>query len=63
MYRPTYAVINKDILKENIKEIKKNYPSYEYYIGVVKNDAYHHGIKIVNELIKGGINYLAVFNN
>lgn len=60
MYRPTYAVINKDILKENIKEIKKNYPSYEYYIGVVKNDAYHHGIKIVNELIKGGINYLAV---
>ena len=60
MYRPTYAVINKDILKENIKEIKKTYPSYEYYIGVVKNDAYHHGIKIVNELIKGGINYLAV---
>ncbi len=60
MYRPTYAVINKDILKENIKEIKKNYPSYEYYIGVVKNDAYHHGIKIVNDLIKGGINYLAV---
>ena len=60
MYRPTYAGINKDILKENIKEIKKTYPSYEYYIGVVKNDAYHHGIKIVNELIKGGINYLAV---
>ena len=60
MYRPTYAVINKDILKENIKEIKKMYPSYEYYIGVVKNDAYHHGIKIVNDLIKGGINYLAV---
>lgn len=60
MYRPTYAVINKDILKENIKEIKKTYPSYEYYIGVVKNDAYHHGIKILNDLIKGGINYLAV---
>ncbi len=60
MYRPTYAIINKDILRENIKEIKKMYPSYEYYIGVVKNDAYHHGIKIVNDLIKGGINYLAV---
>ena len=40
MYRPTYAVINRDILKNNIKEIKKTYPQYDYYIGVVKNDAY-----------------------
>ena len=60
MYRPTYAVINRDVLKNNIKEIKKTYPQYDYYIGVVKNDAYHHGFKIVNDLIKEGINYLAV---
>ena len=60
MYRPTYALINTSTLKDNIKEIKKTYPNYEYYIGIVKNDAYHHGIKIVNDLIKGGINYLAV---
>ena len=60
MQRPTYALINGDIIRENIVEIKKNYPEYEYYIGVVKNDAYHHGLGVVNDLIKGGVNYLAV---
>ncbi len=60
MQRPTYALINGNILKENIIEIKKNYPEYEYYIGVVKNDAYHHGIYVINDLIKGGVNYLAI---
>lgn len=60
MYRKTYALIDEDILKENIKEIKEKYDSYDYYIGVVKNNAYGHGIKVVNSLIEGGINYLAV---
>lgn len=60
MYRKTYAKINHNILTENIKEIKKDYPDYEYYIGVVKNNAYHHGIKTVNALKEGGINYFAV---
>jgi len=60
MYRKTFARIDGDILKENIKEIKKHYSNYEYYIGVVKNNAYMHGIYVVNDLIAGGINYLAV---
>ncbi len=60
MQRKTYAVIDGEILKENIEEIKKKYPNYEYYIGVVKNNAYHHGIKCVLDLIDGGVNYLAV---
>ena len=60
MYRKTYALIDEDILKENIKEIKNKYNNYKYYIGVVKNNAYGHGIKIVNSLIEGGVNYLAV---
>jgi alanine racemase len=60
MYRKTYAEINHKNLTENVKEIKKTYPDYQYYIGVVKNNAYHHGIKIVNDLKKGGINYFAV---
>lgn len=60
MYRKTYAEINHQNLMQNIKEIKKAYPDYQYYIGVVKNNAYHHGIKIVNDLKKGGINYFAV---
>lgn len=60
MYRKTYVEINEDILKENVKEIIKKYNNYKYYIGVVKNNAYNHGIKVVNSLIHGGINYLAV---
>ncbi|MCI8575744.1 MAG: alanine racemase [Bacilli bacterium] len=60
MYRRTYAEINHQHLTENIKEIKKYYSNYQYYIGVVKNNAYHHGIKCVNALKDGGINYFAV---
>ncbi|MBE6161149.1 MAG: alanine racemase [Firmicutes bacterium] len=60
MYRKTYVEIDENILKKNIEEIKKTYDNYEYYIGVVKNNAYGHGIKVINSLIEGGINYLAV---
>lgn len=60
MYRKTYAEINHNILTNNVKEIKKKYSNYQYYIGVVKNNAYHHGIKVVNALKDGGVNYFAV---
>lgn len=60
MYRPTYVKIENDILTNNIKEIISKYNDYKYYIGVVKANAYGHGDYIVNDLIKGGINYLAV---
>ena len=60
MYRNTYALIDIDILKNNIKTIKKEYSDYEYYFGVVKGNAYGHGDYIVNGLIEAGINYLAV---
>ena len=60
MQRKTYAIIDGNKIKENVKEIKKHYPDYKYYIGVVKNNAYHHGIKCVTSMIEGGINYFAV---
>lgn len=60
MYRNTYVEINEDYLKENVSNIILNYPKYEYYFGVVKGNAYGHGEHIVNALIEGGINYLAV---
>lgn len=56
----TFVKINLDLASKNVEEIVKKYPDYKYYIGVVKSDFYGHGIQIVNELIKGGINYLAV---
>ena len=58
MYRKTYAQINCDTLKNNIQNIKENY-KYDYYIGIVKANAYGHGDYIINSLIEGGINYLA----
>lgn len=60
MYRKTYLEIDESILKNNVQEIIKNYPKYDYYFGVVKANAYGHGEHIVNTLIAGGINYLAV---
>ena len=60
MYRRTYLEVNCENLKNNIINIKQNYPDYEYYFGVVKGNAYGHGGYIINSLIAGGINYLAV---
>lgn len=60
MYRRTYVKINNIVLTNNVKEIVSNYNNYKYYFGVVKANAYGHGDYVVNDLIKGGINYLAV---
>ena len=60
MYRRTYLEVDCEKLKNNIINIKQNYPGYEYYFGVVKANAYGHGGFIINSLIEGGINYLAV---
>ena len=59
MYRSTYIEINNKTLLENVKEIKKEYNNYKYYIGVVKANAYGHGYEIIKDLVKGGINYFA----
>lgn len=59
MYRNTYVKIDNKVLTDNIKKIINKYNNYKYYIGVVKANAYGHGDYIVNDLIKGGINYLA----
>lgn len=60
MYRKTFAKIDGNILARNVAEIKNKYNNYEYYIGVIKNNAYKHGSYVINDLIAGGINYLAV---
>ena len=60
MYRQTYVEIDLDKIEKNIKEIKDKYSGYKYYFGVVKNNAYSHGIESITAMINGGINYLAV---
>ena len=57
--RNTYVLINLTNLANNIKEIIKNYP-YEYYFGVVKANAYGHGLKTISVMDKAGINYFCV---
>jgi len=59
MYRPTYIKVDGNVLENNIRNIISNYSNYKYYIGVVKNNAYHHGIYAAKYLIQGGANYLA----
>ena len=54
--RNTYALINLSNLENNIKEIIKNY-SYDYYFGVVKANAYGHGLETIKTMDKAGINY------
>lgn len=60
MYRNTYALIDNKKITENVKYIISTYNNYKYYFGVVKYNAYGHGFDIINSMIKGGINYLAV---
>lgn len=59
MYRKTYVEIDEDIIKNNIKEIKQKYDNYQYYIGVVKGNAYGHGAYITKAMREAGINYFA----
>lgn len=56
----TFVKINLDNLSNNVKNIISKYNEYDYYIGVVKGDAYGHGEYIVNTLLDSGINYFAV---
>ena len=61
MYRNTYAQIDLDNLNKNVSAIIKRYHNYQYYFGVVKANAYGHGlVKVASEIIKQGVNYLAV---
>lgn len=60
MYRKTYVVINEDAIRNNVKEIKEKYSNYQYYIGVVKGNAYGHGFYITKAMREAGINYFAV---
>lgn len=55
--------INLKSISENINHIKTKYNNYEYYIGVVKSNAYGCGYyKVIETMEKSGINFFAVGN-
>lgn len=60
MYRRTYLEVDLDKLKNNLNVIREYYNSYNYYIGVVKNNCYGHGINCIRTMKENGINYFAV---
>lgn len=60
MYRKVHVEIDLDVIGNNVSNILTQYNNYDYYIGVVKGNAYGHGFGIVPTLIENGINYLAV---
>ena len=56
----SYVEINLSRLTNNVKAILEKYPDYRSYIGVVKGDAYGHGMRAVKALHNGGLRYFAV---
>lgn len=60
MHRNTYVEIDLEGISNNVKRVIEYAPNYQYYFGVVKADAYGHGVEIVKTLLESGINYLAV---
>ena len=61
MYRNTYVEIDLKNINNNVKNLINKFNDYKYYFGVVKADCYgHNDIKVINEIINAGCNYLAV---
>jgi len=59
-FHPTKAFIRLDSIRHNLEQIKKKV-SPALVMGIVKANAYGHGIKVISkELVSAGVNYLGV---
>ena len=58
--RKTFVEIDLKQLGKNVKEVIKSYPDYKYVIGVLKSDAYGHGVEVVKTMRENGVNYVVV---
>ena len=59
-YRPTKAIIDLGAIQRNTQRIISAYPSYKFYMAVVKADCYgYRGQRVVQAMIDGGTNALA----
>lgn len=54
-------IVNLENIKWNIKQIKKRFPNYQYYMAVVKSNAYGLGLEAIKE-IANDCDYLVVAN-
>jgi len=60
MYRKVHVEIDLDVIGRNVANITRVHNGFEYYIGVVKGNAYGHGFGVVPTMLANGVNYLAV---
>ena len=56
----SYVQIDLSALTDNAREIINKYPDYRELIGVVKGDAYGHGMRSATALSEGGVGLFAV---
>ena len=56
----TYVKIDLKTMAQNARNIVAKYPEYGTFIGIVKGDAYGHGMRSVKAFHNGGIRYFAV---
>jgi len=60
-YRPTFAEIDLDALRHNLRKVRRMIASDVKILGVIKADAYGHGMKEVSRvLVEEGVEYLGV---
>jgi len=59
--RPVWVEIDRDAIIQNVNEIKRHIGSQKEIIGVIKGDAYGHGVvEVARNIISAGVKYLAV---
>ena len=56
------VIVDLSNIGHNARVITNTYKDYEYYMAVLKGNAYGHGMKVVNKIIENGFNYIAVFS-
>ena len=49
-------------IENNARVITSTFKDYKYYMAVLKGNAYGHGMKVVNNIVENGFNYIAVFS-
>lgn len=60
MRNECYVEVDTKQIKTNVENIIKRYPGYQYFIAVVKGNAYGHGFGVIKPMIEAGANYFAV---
>jgi Alanine racemase len=56
------VIVDLNNISHNARVITSTFKDYKYYIAVLKGNAYGHGMKVVNQIVENGFNYIAVFS-